>query len=109
MKIDDRIINYEISNHLSKTSTEQTGKIGGNPSPEDKKGVEQPALNQDTVVHLSSASKEAQLIREAIDSQPDVRADKVAELKAKVESGQYRVDHKAVAGKFVDTLMDEIS
>jgi negative regulator of flagellin synthesis FlgM len=109
MKIDDRIVNYEISNHLNKTSTEQAEKVGGNPPPEEKKGVEQKPVDQDTVVHLSNASKEVQMIKEAIAAEPDIRADKVSELKEKIESGQYRIDHKAVAGKFVDTLMDEIS
>ena len=66
MKIDDKIVNYEISKHLSK------------------------------------------LIREIIPSEPDVRADKVAELKERIESGRYEIDYEAVADKLVDELIDKL-
>ena len=51
-----------------------------------------------------SLSDEARLRTEAFTSAmnaPDVRAAKVAELKAKVESGEYTVDSKAVAAKLL--------
>ncbi|MDH4207042.1 MAG: flagellar biosynthesis anti-sigma factor FlgM, partial [Desulfobacteraceae bacterium] len=64
---------------------------------------------QDTIVNLSTASKETQTAREIIASEPDVREDKVAELRKRIESGNYTIDNKAVADKIVDSFIDEIS
>ena len=63
---------------------------------------------QDTIVNLSTASKEVQTAREIIASEPDVREDKVSELRKRIESGNYTVDNKAVADKIVDSFIDEI-
>lgn len=108
MKIDDKMMNYEISKHLPKSKPDPTEKV------EDKQPISQERAEgtaqseQDTIVNLSQASREVQLIREAIASEPEVREDKVAELKQRIESGQYEVDHKAVADKLVDGSIDEI-
>lgn len=51
-----------------------------------------------------SLSPEAKLRTEAFTSAmgaPDVRAEKVAALKAQVQSGEYQVDSKAVAAKIL--------
>lgn len=51
-----------------------------------------------------SLSPEAKLRTEAYSSAmsaPDVRAEKVAALKASVQSGEYQVDSKAVASKLL--------
>jgi len=51
-----------------------------------------------------SFSPEAKLRTETFSaamSAPDIRADKVAALKAQVESGQYAVDSKAIAAKLL--------
>lgn len=45
-------------------------------------------------------------IKDAIATAPDVRADRVAELKAQIESGQYKVDIPGLAEKM---LTDSIS
>jgi len=59
-------------------------------------------------VNLSQASKEAQKIKEIIASEPDVREDKVADLKERIESGRYTIDHAKVADKLVNELIDEL-
>jgi len=56
-------------------------------------------------VELSSVAKDLQRAAEIAKATPDVRADKVAALKEKVESGNYEVDSKKVASKMiVDSL-----
>ena len=108
MKIDDRIINYEISKQLSK-STQNAMDVNR----EKKVCDEQPCevkveTEKDTIVNLSPALKETQLAKEIIASQPDIREDKVSELKQKIESGKYTIDNDAVADKIVDFFIDEL-
>jgi negative regulator of flagellin synthesis FlgM len=106
MKIDDKIINYEINKCLPKSPPNPVEKV-------DEKGVSneqkvQGSADQDAIVNLSQASKEAQKIREIMASEPDVREDKVADLKNRIESGQYTIDHARVADKLVDELIKEL-
>ena len=108
MKIDNRIIQYEISKQLPKRPENEIEGIGGQQTSNEPKVEEKNQSGQDTIVNLSTASKEAQTAREVIASEPDVREDKVAELKKRIESGNYTVDNKAVADKIVDSFIDEI-
>jgi negative regulator of flagellin synthesis FlgM len=106
MKIDDKIINYEINKCLPKSPPNPVEKV-------DEKGVSNEqkvggSADQDAIVNLSQASKEAQKIREIMASEPDVREDKVADLKNRIESGQYTIDHARVADKLVDELIKEL-
>ena len=112
MKIDDKIISYEISRYIPESTPNANEKIeekqlSDKQKVEGKNGSGQDT--QDTIVNLSQASKEAQKIKEIISSEPDVREDKVSALKEKIESGRYRIDHKRVADKLVDAFIDEIS
>jgi negative regulator of flagellin synthesis FlgM len=106
MKIDDKIINYEINKYLPNSPPNATEKI-------DEKGVSneqkvEGSADQDAIVNLSQASKEVQKTKEIIESEPDVREDKVADLKEKIESGRYTIDHAKVADKLVNELIDEL-
>jgi negative regulator of flagellin synthesis FlgM len=108
MKIDDRIINYEISKQLSK-STQNATDVNREKKLCDEQPCEVKAESgKDTIVNLSSALKETQLAKEIIASQPDIREDKVSELKQKIESGKYTIDNNAVADKLVDSFIEEI-
>jgi len=62
----------------------------------------------DSVVHLSSTAKDVQLARQAAAREPDIREEKVAELKARIDAGEYQPDAEAVAGKMVDTFLKEL-
>ena len=106
MKINDQIMNYDASKHISK-STQQPQEMQGEKKISDVTKVEGQA-SQDTIVNLSPALREAQAVKELISSQPDVREEKVAELKQRIESGRYEIDHMAVADKMVDSFLDEI-
>lgn len=108
MNINDKIISYDIGKQLTQSTQKATKQIEAKQPADLKKveGAEQTA--QDTIVNLSPASKEVQTIKEIIASEPDVREDKVAELKERIESGRYEIDHQAVAAKMVDSFIDEI-
>ena len=108
MKIDDRILNYEISKQFPK-STQDATEVNNKKQLSDEQQVEEKAQSgQDTIVNLSQTLKETQLIKEIISSEPDIREDKVSELKQKIESGKYTIDNNAVADKLVDSFIDEI-
>jgi negative regulator of flagellin synthesis FlgM len=109
MKIDNRIIHYEIGKQLPKKTDNDIEGMGNQKASNEPKIEEKSQSGRDTIVNLSTASKEVQTAREIIASEPDVREDKVTELKAKIESGNYTVDNKAVADKIVDSFIDEIS
>lgn len=107
MKIDDKMLSYEISKHLPKSTPNIGEKIEEKRITEEKRPEGGDQTEQDTVVNLSQASKEAQRIREIVSAEPDVREDKVAELKEKIETGRYEIDHEGVADKLVDSFIDE--
>lgn len=108
MNINDKMMGSEISKQIhqsTKNVTEQTEK---QPSVAEKNVERTDQSGQDTIVNLSPALKEAQATKEIVASEPDIREDKVAEIKTKIKSGEYNVDHQAVADKLVDYFLDEI-
>ena len=49
-------------------------------------------------------------IKSRINAEPEVRAERVAELKAKIKSGEYKVDSERLAKKMLeDALQEDIS
>lgn len=58
-------------------------------------------------VSLSSKAKDIQQIRQILDDIPDVREDRVRELKARIESGTYTVHPEKIAEKMAaESLID---
>ena len=109
MKIEDKIVSYEIGNQLPTSASDSKEKVEKEKRPEDQNAVGTNQTEQDTIVELSPSLKEAQLINEVNAAEPDIREEKVAAIKKQVDSGTYRVDSKAVANKLVDAFIDEIS
>jgi negative regulator of flagellin synthesis FlgM len=109
MKIDDDITPYQINKQLPQSTPSAIEKADEKTPTDEKKveGIQGP--EQDTIVNISKTSQRAQHIREIISSEPDIREDKVSELKERIESGRYRIDHNLVADKLVDSFLDEIS
>ena len=114
MKIDDRMLQYEIGKHLPKSPVGETEKPVEKQVPDGSVSKESsPPGGGDTIVHLSDtsreATREAQRIKDIIAAAPDVREDRVAELKAKIDSGNYRMDADAVADKLVDAFFEDLT
>lgn len=62
----------------------------------------------DAVV-LSPEAKQIQKAKELIDSLPDIREEKVAEIRARIESGEYQIDGEKIASKMVEeSLLNEL-
>ena len=58
-------------------------------------------------VTLSQKAKDIEMIREIIRKTPDVREDRVALIKKKIESGEYRVTEKEVADQMLREFLLE--
>lgn len=59
-------------------------------------------------VSLSQASKEMQLAKNAVAEIPEVREEKVAEIKQAIADDRYELNSEKIAEKFVGTLISEI-
>jgi negative regulator of flagellin synthesis FlgM len=53
-------------------------------------------------VQISRTGQDYQIAKEAVAHAPDIREDKVAELKAKLEAGTYQVSSEDFAQKLLD-------
>jgi negative regulator of flagellin synthesis FlgM len=74
------------------------------PQQSQQQAAGRPEGQQDTV-ELSSLAKDLQRAAEVARATPEVRAEKVAALKEKIDSGTYEVDSKELASKMiVDSL-----
>ena len=98
MKIDSNYTNYEVDN-LSQRSRNLPAENTGRPAA--TRSTETDQTSSDTIVNLSRASREAQLIKETIENTQDIRQEKVDQLKQAILNGTYQVDPKAVAGKMI--------
>jgi negative regulator of flagellin synthesis FlgM len=70
-------------------------KVG---APENK--PEKTAIKSDTVV-ISDAAKRIQAARKQLDEIPDVREDKVSQLRSQIQNGTYEINAEKIAGKMI--------
>ncbi len=59
-------------------------------------------------LQLSQAGKDIQVAKQSVKDAPDVREDKVNELKARIASGNYNVTGKDVADKLVENYFNSL-
>ena len=58
-------------------------------------------------VKLSQTAKEIQKIREIVEATPEIRSDKVGQLKREIEAGSYSIDADKVAERILrESLID---
>ena len=80
------------------------------PEPAVPEAAAQPAAaaKADTVV-ISETAKRIQDAKAALDAVPDVRSDRVAELKGQIENGTYEIKADKIADKMIkDSLLNDI-
>ena len=53
-------------------------------------------------VQISQTGRDYQIAKQAVAEASDIREDKVAQLKARIESGQYKVDSGDFASKLLE-------
>jgi len=72
----------------------------------DKRAVNA-AVNPEEKVDLSTQAKDIQQVKNALTKVPDVREEKVQEIKNQVENGTYNVSGEEIAGKMVgESIVD---
>jgi negative regulator of flagellin synthesis FlgM len=77
------------------------------PVPADRE-KEQPSVKEDTV-SLSREAREVAAITQKLEQIPDLRNDKVSEIKEQIESGTYTVNgQKAAVGLLRESLINEL-
>ena len=74
----------------SRQSSQSTGASGSS------------AATESTSAEISQKAREFAKAKAAASSAPDVRAEKIAELKRKIASGEYNVKPDAIADRLVD-------
>jgi negative regulator of flagellin synthesis FlgM len=60
-----------------------------------------PAAKPGDRVSLSPQARELMKAQQALANLPDVREDKVAELKARIDEGRYHIDSEGIAKKMI--------
>ena len=76
--------------------------------PAGEKAAQPQGLKTDTVV-ISDAAKRIQEAQKQIQAIPDVRADKVAEIRNQIENGTYQINADQIAGKMIkESLMHDL-
>ena len=108
MEINDNTTIYPIGATLTKPTFAASERIEKKETLDEQKTEGSGASDEHAVVSISRASREAQLIKETLESEDTVRQDRVSELKDKIDSGKYSVDSEQVASKLVDEWLDEI-
>ncbi len=96
---------YEITKYINQTAVrpgkehaEKTSTQGNIP----------PESTGDAIVNLSNASKEVQKAREIIESEPDIRSEKVRAIQEEIEKGAYKIDYDKTAEKMLGYFIDEM-
>lgn len=106
MKIDDRMMNYEIHQKVSNPAA-GVGETGDKQTAAHK--IEgSTASQQGTIVELSPALKEAEQIKQIVAAEPDIRTEKVNGIKAQIEAGTYKIDANEIADKLVNASLEEL-
>ena len=69
---------------------------------------EKTAVKADTVV-ISDAAKRVQEARRQLDDIPDVREDKVSQLRSQIQNGTYEINADKIAGKMIkEGLLNDV-
>lgn len=70
------------------------------------KGLDR-AGEQDAIVDFSRRSKDIQSVQRILQSEPDVRPEKVRAIKQKIQQGTYALDPDQMAEKILQSILDE--
>jgi negative regulator of flagellin synthesis FlgM len=102
-------VNQPGSNPVSNSEASSVRHGGKASSPQEAKRTEHSAKGDvektsrnGANAEISKKSKEFAQAKSVASNTPDIREDKVADLKRRISEGSYKVDHAAVADRMVD-------
>ncbi|MFW5791736.1 MAG: flagellar biosynthesis anti-sigma factor FlgM [Desulfohalobiaceae bacterium] len=90
----------KITTIIDKLGTYEQQKLE-KPGAKEGKGQEAVRKQSDTVT-LSSRAKVFSDVQEAVRKAPEIRAEKIADIKARVAAGEYEPDPETIARKLLD-------
>lgn len=79
---------------------DKTGAV--RPGDAQKSAPQAPSAQSDSTVSISEQAHLMKQARDAVYAAPSISADKVSDLKRRIQEGTYAVDNAAVASKIVD-------
>jgi negative regulator of flagellin synthesis FlgM len=98
-------VNPSVSSNIQSTQAEGLKKTDQSAKADRARQVEQMAKNQNTVspgrAELSSKGKDLAKAHAVASAAPDVRMDRVAELKRQIAEGSYKIDSEAIADEMI--------
>jgi len=94
-KVDDAAVQaLQQYQKIDKVQNQPSTKVDGSAAPDEK-------------VNLSTKARDIQQLKDAVNQLPDVREDKVRELKDQVDKSTYTVNGQKIAEKMVsESLLD---
>lgn len=96
---------YEGALPYSNKKVGEGGEAGGSKKTGKATGRRDAASSSDKISLSDEGKLYSQAVRDA-QSEPEIRANRVAELKAKVQSGEYQPDSKVIAEKLLLSEID---
>ncbi len=75
-------------------------KVSGSPTAISENKSQSPTSSTDTV-NLTSSAKLLARLDETLAALPEVNAERVAEIKTAIETGEYRIDSEAIADAMI--------
>lgn len=102
MEISDNNPSVNLNNFVQDLQDKSTG--------ESKKDKKNQIFSNDVKVELSSQSQEMMKAKNRMTSIPDVRTEKINQLKDQIISGTYKVDGDQIALKMIkESILDELA
>jgi flagellar biosynthesis anti-sigma factor FlgM len=96
----------EIAKHIGDTARTRTKE----PADKPRTPADVPTEStEDAIVHLSQRARDVQRAIEAMQSEPDVRSEKVQAIKKQIKNGTYKIDYDKTAEEMLKAFSDEIS
>jgi negative regulator of flagellin synthesis FlgM len=97
------------SDEIAKYINETAGARAQGPSERAPTRADVPTEPKEgAIVNLSQTSKEVQMAQRAMESEPDVRLEKVQAIKDRIEKGTYEINYEKTAEKMLKAYFDEI-
>lgn len=96
---------YVNNSGIIPPSVPKSREVASTPETSVEEGIKRGSSEK---VELSSRAKDFQKVREVLKKTPEVREEKVSELKAKIANGTYQVKSKDVAEKMVNEHLGDL-
>lgn len=101
-----------MTNRIGPVDPKMIGKIGNSieetrgtdrasESPNKSKAAEAPASRQDDTVELTGRAQLLERVEKSLDTVPAVDSQRVAEVKAAIENGDYEIDAESIADAMI--------